>query len=487
MMRSMYAGVSGLRTHQLRMDVIGNNIANVNTVGYKKSRAIFKDAFYQAIRGGSAPTGARGGTNPQAIGLGVQLSSVDVIATPGSAQTTGKNTDLAIDGNGYFILESGGERYYTRAGAFDFDVLGNYVASGGLHVMGYMPSKDDSGNWITDSSGKRKIDITTGLVPIDISALQSTEPKATTLIRFSGNFDSTLEPEYVWDETSSSFVDNPDGADSKITSKEFYDTLGNKRVQYFKFEKVMERDNVDIGNGETMNGSIWRVRASSDPDCPNPTASDSKSEDYYLFFDEKGKLIRAKHDNGTTGASSSDWQEPDVTAMTFAATDDPSSQSITIHYVNNGVPTQQPITLNFSYLTQYNATFTGWAEYQDGYTKGDLRSITIDQNGVILGVYSNGITDNLARVALAVFQNPAGLLAKGGNLFQVSNNSGDPKVGAPSEEAMGAILPGSLEMSNVDLSEEFTDMIVTQRGFQANSRIITTSDEMLQELVNLKR
>jgi len=487
MMRSMYAGVSGLRTHQLRMDVIGNNIANVNTVGYKKSRAVFKDAFYQAIRGGSAPTGARGGTNPQAIGLGVGLASVDIIATPGSAQPTGKNTDLAIDGNGYFILDSGGERFYTRAGAFDFDVLGNYVASGGLRVMGYMPEKDQNGAWITDATGKRKIDTTKGIVPIDISALQTTEPQATSRMRFAGNLDSTLQPEWLWDDATSDFVLNPSGADSRITSKEFYDTLGNKRTEYFKFEKIMDRDNVTIDTGVTMNGSIWRVRVSSQPDCPAPTSGTTQSQDFYLFFDQEGKLLRAKNDNGTTGAAPSDWAEPAVDTMTFAAGDSPATQSITVQYTNEGVPSTQTITLDFSNLTQWNATFTGWAEYQDGYTKGDLRSFTVDQNGVILGVYSNGVTDVLGRVALATFQNPAGLLAKGGNVFQASNNSGDAKIGAPGEEAMGVILPSNLEMSNVDLSEEFTDMIVTQRGFQANSRIITASDEMLQELVNLKR
>ncbi len=144
-------------------------------------------------------------------------------------------------------------------------------------------------------------------------------------------------------------------------------------------------------------------------------------------------------------------------------------------------------TIDFSRLTQWESKSTAWAESQDGYTMGSLTSFTIGQDGTIQGVYDNGTTKNLARVALANFQNPSGLTQTGNSLFQVSNNSGDPLIGAPGDEGMGAVLPSSLEMSNVDLSEEFTDMIVTQRGFQANSRIITTSDEMLQELVNLKR
>ena len=144
-------------------------------------------------------------------------------------------------------------------------------------------------------------------------------------------------------------------------------------------------------------------------------------------------------------------------------------------------------TIDLSRLTQWESKSTAWAEFQDGYTMGSLTSFTIGQDGTIQGVYDNGTTKNLARVALANFQNPSGLMQVGNSLFQVSNNSGDPLIGAPGDEGMGAVLPSSLEMSNVDLSEEFTDMIVTQRGFQANSRIITTSDEMLQELVNLKR
>ncbi|MDH7498114.1 MAG: flagellar hook protein FlgE [Syntrophomonadaceae bacterium] len=413
MMRSMYSGVSGLRTHQLRMDVIGNNIANVNTPGYKKSRAVFKDAFYQAVRGGSAATDSRGGTNPMAIGLGVGLSSVDVIATPGSAQTTGKNTDLSIDGNGYFILANGDERFFTRAGAFDFDVLGNFCnTSNGFRVMGYMADP------VTG-----QIDTTQAIAPIDISGFKQVAPNPTTVMRFGGNLTSTTAV-----------------AGTIVTSKDIYDSLGNVHTMYTRFTKTGD--------------NTWQYDVSDDPAFSSTLLTGT------LAFDENGSVDTAASTDGGVPVLS---------------------------YTPDGGAADMSVDLDLTRLTQYNATSTGWVEYQDGYTKGDLRSLSIDQNGTIQGVFSNGETKNLARVALATFQNPAGLLAKGGNLFQVSNNSGDANIGAPGEQAMGAVLPGTLEMSNVDLSEEFTDMIVTQRGFQANSRIITTSDEMLQELVNLKR
>ncbi|MGI6486854.1 MAG: flagellar hook protein FlgE [Syntrophothermaceae bacterium] len=473
MMRSMYAAVSGLRTHQLRMDVIGNNIANVNTAGFKKSRAVFKDAFYQAIRGGSAPTDARGGTNPQAIGLGVGLSSVDTIVAPGSAQPTGKDTDMAIDGNGYFILNDGGTIVYSRAGAFEFDAEGNLVNTSGLRVMGYLPERGADGTWAIDpATGKRKI--AANLVPIDIAELKSTPPKATTTIKFAGNFDAGMEV--------SNIIDTTEDEVSRTAAREVYDSKGTPHNVHFKFEKIAAGDGVIVEDGESINGTFWRVMVATNPEFEPVEVSDETGEteinepvSYCLFFDQDGRLRKVKTEEVTEVPSSvSDW-------------DDPGAASFEIKYVNEGAESSQPINLDFRGLTQYDTSFTGWPEYQDGYTAGELRSFSVDQNGMIMGVYSNGVVDNLARVALATFYNPAGLQAMGGNLYQETNNSGDRKVGAPGEEAMGVILPSNLEMSNVDLSEEFTDMIVTQRGFQANSRIITTSDEMLQELVNLKR
>lgn len=475
MMRSMYSGVSGLRNHQMKMDVVGNNIANVNTVGFKKSRVMFKDALYQNIRGGSAPTTERGGTNPQAIGLGVTLASVDVIPTGGSTQTTGKNTDLSIDGNGYFVLQSGGQKFYTRAGNFDFDKLGNYLTPGnGLKVMGWQADMAQ-----TDATGKWAIDSTGSLEGIDVTDYKTVNPKKTAAITFQGNCDSTAAP--LADATHHL---------PALTSKEIYDSLGNAHTVYFRFEKMFADDN--IADGGTTPGTVWKVRASMSSQCPV-----ASSTDFLLLFDQFGNLQNTVTSAaGVTGAPvASDTLPAALADVTFppiaAATPAVLKRDLAIVWtaagVGAGVFENQTISLDFQNVFQHNATHTAYADTQDGYTKGSLRQVSIDQSGTILGSFSNGITQNLGRVALATFQNPAGLIENGGGLYTESNNSGDPKIGAPGNEDTGVLIPGSLEMSNVDLSEEFTEMIVTQRGFQANSRIITTSDEMLQELVNLKR
>ncbi|MGE5397846.1 MAG: flagellar hook protein FlgE [Chitinophagales bacterium] len=500
MMRSMYAGVSGLRNHQIRMDVIGNNIANVNTVGFKKSRVIFQDAMYQLIKPGSAPQGERGGTNSVSVGLGVGLSSVDHIMTPGSTQTTGKNTDLSIDGNGFFILKDGQETCYTRAGNFDFDKLGNYLTPGnGLKVQGWMADQtqvdpEDKTQW--------RIDTTGALTNIDLSSYKIINPKMTSYVRFQGNCDSTL----------TRLIDPPEGAaehETKLTSKEFYDSLGNMHLEYFQFEKIYEGSSLGVFMesadpnaspptyqlGAAKPGSVWRVRASADPEVPVPTADAATNEsvDYYLLFDENGNLKDVRQQDPLSEPLE---QWSDIESL-FSTVHTPSTKgSLTLYYdqpePGSGVTTPQVsstegIALDFTNIKQHNATQTAYAEYQDGFPKGDLKEVSIDQTGTIIGSFSNNVSKNLGRVALATFQNPAGLETLGGNLLAVSANSGDPKTCPPGVEDAGALKPGSLEMSNVDLSEEFTDMIVTQRGFQANSRVITTSDEMLQELVNLKR
>lgn len=485
MMRSMYSGVSGLKNHQTRMDVIGNNIANVNTVGYKKSRLVFKDTLYQTIRGSSGASESRGGTNSMAIGLGMKVGTVDQIHTAAPATTTNNLTDMAVDGNGYFILENAGTRTYTRAGAFTFDEMGNLVnSSDGYFVLG----------WNAGEEGV--IDTTTDPAKIDLSTKKSIAPVMTSQMDWSGNLNSNA--------TARDFVnvpDDPAGYTPVSNTKEYYDNLGNKRNIYFRYDKVDVVDDVDI-NGTLMNGSIWRIRTSLDPDCPNPTdgsVTPNMTTDYYVFFDENGTMQAVHQDDGATAPLPTGWAPPaylpDPLAgpppthwtYAFVAADITTTAGFEIDYVNEGVPDIQTIEFDWGEITQYEGDNTAWADYQNGNAQGILTSYSIGIDGIIQGVYDNGQVTNLARVALATFQNPAGLIQTGSNQFQVSNNSGDPNIGPPGEQGMGAIIPGALEMSNVDLSEEFTDMITTQRGFQANSRVITTSDEMLQELVNLKR
>lgn len=469
MMRSLYSGVSGLKNHQARMDVIGNNIANVNTAGYKKSRVVFKDTLYQTIRGASRATSARGGTNPMGVGLGMTIASIDQIHTPAPTTVTNKLTDMAVDGNGYFMVSNGDEQYYTRSGAFDFDKDGNLVStSNGYKVQGWTAD-----NAKLDSTGDWAIDTTGGTVPVDISKFKAVSPKATTSMGFTGNLDSDLKVNEYFDATPALTPidpanDVPANNATVVTSKDVYDSLGNKVTVYCRFFKA--GTNVAAGSYDK---NQWFCDMSLDPNFPKGAGFASD------FTDPTKPTVRiGDATNGIKNIKFTDAGVIDTTGVTGVKLTIPRSA-----YGANDIDCD----IDFSQLTQYNNKSTAWAEKQDGYTQGDLTSYTVGIDGVIKGVYSNGEVKSLARVAVANFQNPAGLLQTGNTMFQVSNNSGDPRIGAPGEQGMGAIIPGSLEMSNVDLSEEFTDMIVTQRGFQANSRIITTSDEMLQELVNLKR
>ncbi len=470
MMRSLYAGVSGLKNHQTRMDVIGNNIANVNTIGFKKSRAVFKDALYQSIRGASLPTGGRGGTNPMSIGLGMTLGSIDQIHTPAPASLTDKNTDMAVDGNGYFVLADGGNIFYSRSGNFDFDTWGNLVAANGYRVQG----------WMADERGV--IDTLQPARGIDISAYKTVAPQATTSMLFAGNLDSGLGVPQVPGANPGDPYENidpkewatPTSETSVITSKTVYDSLGNEIIIYFRFFKhEVTDDDPPVTN--------WACDISLDSEFKRDLL---EGDIKFKPCDVSGGENPSYGDNGKYDII----RAYNIQFNTLGAIEDPTKAQIKLELDRSsyGAETVE-LDIDFSSLTQFNTESTAWVEEQDGYAMGNLISYNVGIDGTIQGVYDNGTIMTLARVALANFQNPSGLVQTGSNLFQESSNSGAAFIGGPGSEGMGSIIPSSLEMSNVDLSEEFTDMIVTQRGFQANSRVISASDEMLQELVNLKR
>lgn len=414
MMRSLFAAVSGLKTHQQRMDIIGNNIANVNTFGFKRSRVTFQDMLSQTIRGASRPVaGGRGGTNPMQIGPGVSLGSIDLIMGGSSLQDTGKNTDLGIDGDGFFILSDGSRTYYTRVGSFDFGEDGSLVSLiNGMRVQGWMPDNPDT------------------LTDIRININESESAKATTKMVIGGNLDSRV-PIYIdSDQTTTSRV---------LLRHTVYDSKGQEYTVPIELTKT--------GDNE------WTWMLAGFIEGPAGQTIDADQSGVIYF-----------NNDGT-------YQGVDENTITF----EPDGSDP----VN--------IILDFSKLTQYGSDHDAAVESQDGYKSGVLDSYTIDQNGNIVGVFSNGVTRNLGQIALSRFANPAGLLKEGNSLYSITSNSGSPLIGTANSGGFGSIKPGSLEMSNVDLSTEFTDMIITQRGFQANSRVITTSDEMLQELVNIKR
>lgn len=431
MMRAMYSVISGLKNHQTKMDVIGNNIANVNTYGFKKGRVVFRDTLYQTMSTGSAPQNGRGGTNQMAVGLGMKLGSIDTICTPAPSQTTGKNTDLCINGNGYFMVQDGDEVFYSRSGAFDFDVDGNFYSVGnGALVQG----------WIADPNNDWTIDTNANYSPINIGNLSTVLPTASKGMTFTGNLNFSTA-------VSDPDADPPVINEPVITSKHVVDSRGDIHTVSFRFVKTEE----------VAGATTWQYMISYD----DMTFGSDDDVSGTLTFDSNGSL----------------------TDINGSGTTNPINLPIEL---TNGAD-DLSLDIDFSAITEYEGKSNAWAEYVDGYSAGELTSISIDGNGVIKGTYSNEITKDLAQIALATFQNPAGLTNKGDSFYQVSSNSGDAKVGVPGQGDGGALIPGSLEMSNVDLSEEFVDMITTQRGFQANSRIITASDEMLQELVNLTR
>ena len=446
------------------MDVVGNNISNVNTTGFKSSRANFTDMLSQTLNGASAPTDNIGGTNPKQIGLGSSVSSIDLLFTNGSVQSTGKNTDLALSGNGLFVVSDGNQRYYTRNGDFEFDADGNYVQAGnGLHVMGWM-AKD--GNLTT--SGE--------VVPIRVPAGKPMEAKASTQATYTNNLNSevptitSLTPSSGTPPTATATPANPvtvkmsDGTTYTMTNGKYtvghslpltttltvYDALGSKHDITLYFTKTKT---------DSTNGNEWTVSVD-----PNGTANTT---------------IREKDGSTTT---------VNLTPATLKFTTDGkfNSGAGTINLtLTNGATGSQTVAVGLSSLTQYagSNTISGKA---NGYAAGTLESVSIDKTGVLTGTYTNGVKQTEGQVAIAQFNNASGLTKNGDSLYQESNNSGVANIKTAGD--LGCkITPSALEMSNVDIANEFTDMIVTQRGFQSNSKTITVSDEMLETLINMKR
>lgn len=389
----MYSGISGMKNFQTKLDVIGNNIANVNTYGFKKGRVTFKDTMNQTISGASAAQDNRGGKNPLQVGLGSTLATIDTIHTQSSLQTTGRSLDLAISGDGYFMVNQGDAQFYTRAGNFYLDDNGTLVNGDGYKVQAF--TVDANGN-ATNQLGDVAVNVNAVLPPV-----------TTSNIAISGNL-------------ASNSVSNG--------------TPFTQQVQVVDNTGQAHRIDVHFAKTDT---DKWEVRV-------NDTV-----------------LTELDFTNGTV--------DPEEISGNITL------DSTTINNVR----------FKFTGLTQV-AGSTNALVNPDGNTEGSLESFNIGSLGEVNGVYSNGLVRTLGILALAKFSNSSGLTKAGGNLFQESINSGVANINVAGE-GRGSIAAGTLEMSNVDLSEEFTEMISAQRGFQANTRIITTSDEILQELVNLKR
>ena len=667
MMRSLYSGVGGLKNHQTRMDVIGNNIANVNTTGYKAGRVTFQDTLSQSMGAASAPSNTLGGTNPQQVGLGSALSSIDTIFTNGSVQSTGKNTDLCISGSGLFVVKSGQETFYTRNGAFDFDQQGNYILPGsGLYVQGWtatngvLNTNAEPGN-ITIQAGKSMAAAQSSVSNYYNNLSASTKGSAITNIQVT-YADGTTEtvsnyaPVVSNDPNAKILLTLSDGKVAEVNAGTFNVGAGytgeiyNSNINSISpnggtltlnlgplnatDSAVFNPANIDVTTGNykigdvfssthtitavttdaaaktvtlTLNGTAptgfssvtipqpatgtyavgdtFTVQkkitgATTDGSnnfnftlangqtipanvTPTPTytlggnytesgttqtiTSVTRMEGNYSFNGKPVKSVGVVLADGTTtnalnganyASNSTFYPSTSTTITTYDSLGNAHSVPVLItktaentwglslpgggnnytineadgstttvnltatnlkfdtsgKYVSgtaslgmtyaNGAANNN-VTINLSGLTQYAGNTTVTAD-ADGNAAGVLSNISVESSGVITGTYTNGVTQAEAQVAMAQFNNPAGLLKSGSSLYSVSNNSGNANV--KTANALGVkITPSALEMSNVDLSSEFSDMIVTQRGFQSNSKIITVSDEMLETLVNMKR
>jgi flagellar hook protein FlgE len=407
----MFTAISALNQHQKYLDVVANNLANANTTGFKAYRVLFQDQFSQMISPGSGPSATNGGVNPTQIGLGVQLGSSTPVFIQGTLQSTGRNLDLAVQGDGFFIYNTPNGQRFSRDGAITMDADGTLVnGSTGFRLQGW-----------SATNGVINTNLPVGDIQIDTGG---TLARATTQAGFTGNLNATHA-----------------NGDTVQTTMSAFDSLGRPVNFTVTFTRV--------ATATTPPTSQWSWAATNT--AGNATGAGT------VTFNAAGQLSNSTVTTpigqpAATGAAALSVA-PDMTGLTMVATAD----SLTI-------------------------------ANQNGLPAGTVSDIYISpDDGVISLSYTNGLSQQVGQVALARFTNPAGLLHAGDTTFQFGLNSGVPQIGAANNGGRGSIASGYLEASNVDMAQEFTNMILAQRGFQASSRVITTSDEILQELVNLRR
>jgi flagellar hook protein FlgE len=412
MIRSMSSAISGMRNHQLMLDVVSSDISNVSTIGFKSSNILFSDVLSQTLQAGD-PQGVVAGTNPAQVGLGSRLAGTAQNFAQGALQRTGRTTDLAIEGDGFFIVNNANAQLYTRNGSFSFDAQGNLSTADGWYVMGWQASPDG----VIDPTGP----LTRLRVPIG-SAMA---PVQTTEVSVSGNLNAA--------SAIGTRVSNSVAA---------YNAQGAEVVLNVSYTKTAANQ--------------WTVSAThGDP------ATQVALTDNVLTFDITGELTIPVDRNINIAAG----QIPGIT------------EAMTIEM--GAATTPNRVT---QYGSQTNVSVIG----QNGSFAGALQSFNVSNGGSIMGVYSNGKSVQVGQVAISVFTNPQGLERVAGG-WRETGNSGLPQIGQAASFGRGKISAGTLELSNVDLAEEFSRLVVAQRGFQGNARVITASDEILQEVVRLGR
>ena len=463
MMRSLYSGVSGMQNHQTRLDVIGNNIANVNTTGFKRGRVNFQDMISQQMSGAAKPTNEVGGVNPKEVGLGVSVAAIDTVFTQGNLQSTGISTDVAIQGNGFFVMQNGEKTYYTRAGNFSVDNEGTLVnPANGMKVQGWM-AREINGQMIMQTAGSTE-DL---IIPVG-----SKDPaKATQNVNFACNLNKNT-PEIMEGASPEDVLKGTWATEMKI-----YDSFGNVHMLSVDFVRV------------PGNPNQWRATVNIDQENADVTqtrvglaGTDGMENSFLINFDNTGTLQSVTDSAGNVSNPSGEI----IVQTSFTVVGSNPDE--------NGNPVRQNFNINLGTIGSQKNTVTQSASAsstkaysQDGYTMGYLDNFKIDSSGTITGVYSNGTNRTIGQIALATFSNQNGLEKAGDNTYVQSNNSGMANIGTSGIAGKGSMLAGALEMSNVDLTEQFTDMITTQRGFQANSKTIQTADTLLETVMSLKR
>lgn len=553
MNRAMFSGVAGMKAHQTKMDVIGNNIANVNTYGYKSQRALFSDIYYQTLRSGSAGTANRGGISPSSVGYGSTLSGTQVQMSQSSMQNTGFGLDVAITGEGFLqVMDADGNIFYTKAGMLDYDSNGYLTDINGNFVLGaatadgdpssqkirltnvgavpaQRPSVTQAINGVdytitasnSDKAGNVSITMTSSeALPAGQDVLASISNTGAITLTFNA-FSKFTDWNQLNDAINKAITEanngvqhkggtftisssNPDllingGAGltgAQLVGANFGTDLGTVTGMddgvFGAAGMVVEKVSTDFsGSGDTkfsatfdQASSTWTIKASVNGkeyvgQLGKDTLSSSillKNGDEYIQVSNPGydKFNSAFATSGEVGASNPPKDKANWTN-------------------GNKAPDGSNVTATFTPSTpSKDLGFGSYPFVLQGGTAGG--AVTLDELNVAIGTDGSVVVSNSAigdvtvgRISLANFANPAALAAAGNNYFTVSANSGEPQLADPGQDGTGALKSSALEMSNVDLSSEFADMITTQRGFQANSRIITVSDTMLEELINLKR
>ena len=438
MLRSLYSGVAGLKSHQTKMDVIGNNIANVNTYGFKSSRTTFRDMYYQTISASSSASGTRSGSNASQVGYGASVASVDVLNTRTGFASTGNSMDLYIDGEGYFVVRDGaGNEHLTQVGTFGFDGDGNLTDGAGNFVCGY-------------SVDKLKSAVSVGDVKIDFGSVSAT--------------DNTKNGSYTADKKNTSYIEGytlqvvDSGTTATATDAVVLDST-KKTITVTLASADMTKEKLQAAlqgswkiEGETDSGLDIAIKDSSGNTVK---ASDGSTD---LKWSDVLKVAQIKVD----GAGDDATKEDKVKATTGKIAEEAEFQG-------------QGATDKAQYVKKIINS------------EGEMKNISVGTDGTITGESTDGTIKIIGKIAIANVPNPDALQREGNSYYKAVNNTGAITYTAPGESNTGALRSGGLESSNVDLANEFSDMIMTQRGFQASSKMITVSDEMLETLVNLKR